>query len=790
VGPAESRSVADPAAGVRSRTAPTQPAEALAVIGQAGGRITAWNDGAEALYGYSAAEAVGQPVSLLSRDTAANPQSGDGRPYETSRRCKDGRALRVLVRQTLLSDAAGARLGTISIEQDVTASQTRAAALESAREQAEAANRTKSEFVANISHELRTPMNAILGMIDLVRRSPQLPAALHDYLATAHDASQSMLVLVNDLLDFSRLDVGKLELTAAPFSLRDTFDEVLRVLALKARAGNIELACHVASDVPDDLVGDGRRLRQIVMNLVGNAVKFTPSGEVVLHAQVESLQGRQLRLRISVSDSGIGVPEELRERIFEPFTQVDASDTRSHAGSGLGLTISRKIAALMGGRLWCEPNQGPGTTFHCLVDLQVRKERPGLPPATADHLRGKSVLIVEGHAATRQILAEITTAWGMTPRIVDDPTKAASLLAGADQSASCDVVLLDADAQDGHGLPHVVSMRDAKWPGKLVVIVPPGELEANGAEDWLAAGAAAVIEKPVSQSDLLDAVVRSLGESFAVGSATWIAPIEAVRHSLQLLVAEDIPANQKVVRSILEQRGHRVDIVGNGKEALDRAARKRYDAVLMDLRMPQLSGLEATEQIRALGDPQYAEVPIIALTAHVLEVDRERCLAARMDGFVTKPIDADELIRTVERAATSARTTSSKPKRRPSPSETPTVTAAASPPAKLNLELALARIGGDRQLLRDMAVFFREDVPPLVASLRKTLDRSQGEESARAAHSIKGLASNFDAAALQETAARIEDLVRAGRYVAARELLDRLDTQVDETCDALRRELG
>ncbi|MEZ6066522.1 MAG: PAS domain S-box protein [Planctomycetaceae bacterium] len=580
-----------------------------AIIGRSlNGQIDSWNQGAENVYGYTAREAIGKPIALILPEgkSLEEPelavgilQTGGIRQFITTRRRKDGNLITVSITASPIHDLTGQVVGTATIERDVTEMRLREQELLAAKEQADAANHIKSEFVANISHELRTPMNAILGMIDVVRRSQELPSRLRDYLGTAHDSAKSMLSLVNDLLDFSRLDAGRLELVNGPFSLRETLDEAMRVLALRARDRGLELACHVRHDVPDELTGDGRRLRQVVMNLVGNAIKFTPEGEVIVHATVESLEADRLQLRISVVDTGVGIEPALQREIFQPFAQVDASDTRSHAGSGLGLSISKRIVELMGGRIWCESNTGPGMTFHTLVNLGVRQRQPGLETTTATHLRNRSVLVIDSHQSTREILTELIAAWGMSPHLINRvPTDPLELLDDAKQ-AGCEVIILDAGLVESDGKSLVDGLQQAGVLQRTILLIPPGELGSEVVKNWQAAGAAAFVEKPVSQSDLLEAIIRTLGEHSTVGTATWLAPAAAPR-SLNLLIAEDILANQKVVRSILELRGHTVEIANNGVEAVERASRRRFDAILMDIRMPLLQRDQRCRQIRNL----------------------------------------------------------------------------------------------------------------------------------------------------------------------------------------------
>ncbi|MCA9056117.1 MAG: response regulator, partial [Planctomycetaceae bacterium] len=445
----------------------------------------------------------------------------------------------------------------------------------------------------------------------------------------------------------------------------------------------------------------------------------------------------------------------------------------------------------MGGRIWCESNPGPGTTFHAVVNLEVRPRQPGLETTTAAHLRNRSVLVIDGHRTTREILAELISAWGMSPHLINEvPTDPLELLDHAKQ-AGCEVVILDAGLVDPSGKLLVDGLQHLGGLQRTVLLIPPGELGSGVVRNWQMAGAAAFVEKPVSQSDLLEAIIRTLGEHSTVGTSTWIAPISAAPRALDLLVAEDIPANQKVVRSILELRGHTVEIASNGAEAVDRAKQHRFDGILMDIRMPLLSGIEATRQIRKLPDPRLNDVPIIALTAHVLTGDRKRCLQVGMNAFVTKPIDAEELIRSVEIV-----TASVEHSRRLQQAEPPfafggksRIQTMSTEPPVLDIAQALARLGGDREILSEMADFFRVDVPQLYQTLQNSLMDDDLEEATRAAHSIKGLAANFDALMLRDTTAKIEEACRAGQPTIARELLDRCNREIGKAIRALAREL-
>lgn len=762
------------------------------------GVIGYWNDGATRVYGYTAAEALGQPISLLLMEgTTEEAELCAARAHGTvlenfvaRRRHKKGHSLLLAISSSPFIFPKGTLPVTARFEREITALQE----FQAVREQAAADSRTKREFVANISHELRTPMNAILGMIDLSRRHQDLPPALHDYLGTAHDSARALLALVNDLLDFSRLEASGLEIENQPFHLREIFDDALQTLALRAHHQKLQLACHVLPNVPDLLQGDGRRLRQVLINLVGNAIKFTAQGEVFVSVTATPTVADHTRLTIRVRDTGTGVPEEMRERIFEPFTQVDSSDTRSHGGTGLGLPISRKILTLMGGKIWCEANEGPGSTFVVQIDLPVISYQTELPPAVQKQLDKSSILVIEGHRPTQTILEDLLASWGMVVTIASDPVAAATNVVTGTQDTQCDLVLLDTSLQNAEGQPILKLLGTRPLLESVLLLAEPGELNAITLQTSGIPGITGCLERPVSQSALLDAVVRSRQGQSAAGRATWIAPITQAVRPLRILLAEDTRANQKVIVATLQLRGHRVDAVDNGQDAVSKASRRHYDVILMDLRMPLLGGIDACIAIRGLTDEQRASVPIVALTAHVLATDRQRCLQAGMNDFITKPIDADEMIRSVEAAA------EARPHRRQSRPLSRDLSVKAQEaipeqgrppemPSVINVSRALERMGGQRQLLKEVAQFFIEDVPLLYEALTKALEIEDHAEAERAAHSIKGLASNFDALELQETAAQMERLVREAHLTTARELMSRLQIEIDAVYAALRTEL-
>jgi two-component system sensor histidine kinase/response regulator len=740
------------------------------------------NPAFESLFRYSQKAILGQSLSKLVANPALQAEVESHRKslaegqavHLVTRRCRSDGSLVDVDAFSVPLEMEGKRTGALLLYQDITLRKLAEEALLRAKEAAEAASKAKSEFLANMSHEIRTPMNGILGMTQLTLDTDLNPEQ-REYLAMVKTSADSLLLLLNDILDFSKIEAGKLDLDLAAFPLRKSIGETMKPLGLRAHQKSLELAWRVEAGVPEHLLGDLNRLRQVIVNLVGNSIKFTDHGEVLLEVTKIAQASTAVELHFSVRDTGIGVAKEKQAAIFEAFTQADSSTTRLYGGTGLGLGITKRLVEMMGGKIWVQSELGQGSTFHFTCHFKLNEQQPNDSESwDPEILQGRSVLIVDDNKTNRIILVEMLAQWGIRSQGVESAQSALAFLHGAHhEKKQFDLILSDLHMPGIDGLGFAEQVRSLDDLRHIPIFILSSGAGARDRERCKELNIAAHFSKPVDPSELFDALLSTLAKTKLKTADVIVEqhPVEELEPGLKVLLAEDNAVNRLLARKLLEKHGHKITLAENGREAIDAIAREAPDLVLMDVQMPVMDGLEAIRIIRTSEQSSGRHLPIIALTAHAMKGDRERCLDAGADDYLTKPIRAAELFAAVARI--------NNPGVSPMPPIIQTAEAAPSSwPAIFDLPAALERIG-DKDTLEELARLFTPACRKLMDEIRHALAASDGDALVRAAHTLQGSSASLGAPGIARASQELQKLASSEHWIAAQAVFAGLEIEVD-----------